>query len=59
VHFNGPLATGFGNSPDFTVLIEARHHATTITGTIRKPEHDGARLPIRLVRRETLPPALL
>lgn len=57
VHYNGPLATGFGNSPDFTVVLEARRSGDVINGHIHKPGSDGAKLAIRCVRRETLPAA--
>jgi len=52
VHFSGPLATGFGNSPDFVVVIEARRAGEVITGTIHKPGTDTARLSLRCVRRD-------
>ena len=57
VHHNGPLSTGFGNSPDFTVVIEARRNGAVINGSIHKPGNESARLSIRCVRRETLPAA--
>jgi hypothetical protein len=57
VHYNGPLATGFGNSPDFTVVIECRRNGAVITGSIHKPGNESAKLPIRCVRREMLPAA--
>jgi hypothetical protein len=54
VHFSGPLATGFGNSPDFTIVIEGRRAGDVITGNIHKPGNETAKLSLRCVRRETL-----
>ena len=54
VHFNGPLAAGFGNSPDFIIEIEARINGEVITGVMHKPGNDSARLALRCVRRELL-----
>ncbi|HXQ52562.1 MAG TPA: GrlR family regulatory protein [Stellaceae bacterium] len=56
VHYSGPLATGFGSSPDFTVLLEGRHNGEVITGHIHKPGSETAKLAIRCVRREAIPP---
>ena len=57
VHYNGPLAAGFGSSPDFTVILELRRSRDLISGSIHKPGTDTARLQLRCIRRETLPPA--
>jgi len=57
VHYNGPLGTGFGNSPDFVVVLEARRSGGIINGHIHKPGNESAKLAIRCLRRETLPAA--
>jgi hypothetical protein len=54
VHFSGALSTGFGNSPDFAIVIEARVAGDVINGAIHKPGNNTARLPLRCVRRQTL-----
>lgn len=57
VHYNGPLGTGFGNSRDFTVVLECRRNGGLINGHIHKPGNEAAKLSIRCVRREALPAA--
>jgi hypothetical protein len=54
VHYNGPLSTGFGNSPDFTVVLKGRRNGSLITGSIHKPGNEVAKLGIRCIRRETI-----
>ncbi|HUK57738.1 MAG TPA: GrlR family regulatory protein [Stellaceae bacterium] len=51
IHHSGPLSTGFGDSPDFVVVIEAQRRGDIINGHIFKPKNEEARLKLRCVRR--------
>jgi hypothetical protein len=51
IHHSGPLAEGFGGSPDFVVTIEGRRSGDVINGHIFKPGTEQAKLKLRCVRR--------
>ena len=51
IHHSGPLSTGFGDSPDFVVVIEGHRRGDIITGHIFKPKNEQAKLKLRCVRR--------
>jgi T3SS negative regulator,GrlR len=51
LHHSGPLSTGFGDSPDFVVVIEAIRRGEIINGHIFKPRSEQAKLKLRCVRR--------
>jgi hypothetical protein len=54
IHHSGPSATGFGDSPDFMVVIAGRLSGDIIAGQIHKPGNEGAALKLRCVRRQNL-----
>jgi hypothetical protein len=54
IHHSGPSATGFGDSPDFVVVLSGRITGDVINGQIHKPGNEGARLLLRCVRRQNL-----
>jgi hypothetical protein len=51
IHHSGPLAAGFGGSPDFVVMLEGRRAGDVISGHIFKPGTEQAKLKLRCVRR--------
>ncbi len=51
IHHSGPLSTGFGDSPDFVVVVEAHRRGDIISGHIFKPKSEQAKLKLRCVRR--------
>ncbi len=51
IHHSGPLSTGFGDSPDFVVVVEAQLRGDIVTGHIFKRGNEQAKLKLRCVRR--------
>ena len=51
INHSGPLSTGFGDSPDFTVVLEAHRKGDVVNGHIFKPGNEQAKLKLRCVRR--------